>query len=143
MQPDAREGGGSDRRGPILFGVMAICVLAPHIFGLVVNLWTSSAAPAILFGRLFLWGGAVYFLYLGYLGVRWLVLAGVVLGASTLGWQAVAMLNAGYPVPAADYAALALAQVGAVAVLFGSRTLSDWLKARQSRRSGTSPEQSS
>ncbi len=141
MPEETPQKGKADRRGSILFGLMALGVLAPHIFGLAVNLSTGAAAPPILFFRLILWGGAVYFLYLGYLGVRWLVLAGVVLGASALGWQALAMLKAGYPVPAADFAALALAQVGGGALLFGSRTLRDWLAARRTRRVGKKTEQ--
>jgi hypothetical protein len=126
----------ADRRGPILFGLMAFGVLAPHVFGVAVNLSTGAAAPPIQFVRLILWGGAVGLLYLGYLGARWLILVGVVLGAATLGWQAVAMVQAGYPVPAADFAALALAQVGGAALLFGSRTLRDWLAERRARRVG-------
>jgi hypothetical protein len=126
----------ADRRGPILFGLMAFGVLAPHVFGLAVSLWNGGAAPPIQFVRPILWGVAVFLLYLGYLGVRWLILAGVVLGAATLGWQAAAMLQAGYPVAAADFAALALAQIGGGALLFGSRTLRDWLAAQRARRLG-------
>jgi hypothetical protein len=122
------------RRGPILFGLMALGVLAPHVYALIVTFLTSLAAPPILFVRLILWGGAVFFLYLGYLGVRWLILAGVVLGASTLAWESVSSLKAGFPVAAADFAALALAQIAGAALLFGSRTLRDWLAARRLRQ---------
>lgn len=134
MQRDAPGKGKIDRSGPVLFGLMAFCVLVPHIFGLAVNLVTSPGTPSILFGRLILWGGALYFLYLGYLGVRWLILAGVILGVFTLGWQALKMMQAGYTVPAADFAALALAQIAGAALLFGSRTLHNWLVARRARR---------
>jgi hypothetical protein len=99
-----------------------------------VNVLTSPGTPPILFVRLLLWGGAVCLVYLGYFGVRWLLLAGVVLGASTLGWEAVKTLEAGYPVAAADFAALALAQIGGAVLLFASRTLRDWLAALRVRR---------
>lgn len=137
MQPDTPLGGKTDRRGPILFGLMAVCVLAPHIFGLVVTLLNAPTAPPLFYGRLILWGAFVTLLYLGYLWARWVILVGIVLGATTLGWQALAAMQAGYTVPAADFAALALAQVTAGGLLFGSRTLRDWLRARRSQRTGS------
>jgi hypothetical protein len=136
MEADVPEGGKTDRRGPILFGLTAVGVLAPHVFGLVVTLLNAPAAPLLVYGRLILWGALLYLLGRGYLWIRWVVLVGVVLGASTLGLQAVRALQAGYRLPAADFAVLALAQVGAAALLFGSRSLRDWLKARRSRRVG-------
>jgi hypothetical protein len=134
MLPDTPQPEKPDRRGPILFGLMAGGVLAPHVFALVAGVLASAGTPPILFVRLILWGGSVFVLYLGYLGIRWLILASVVLGASTLGLEAVRTLQAGYPVPAAEFAALALAQVGGAALLFGSRSVHDWLVARRARR---------
>jgi hypothetical protein len=128
------ERGATDRHGPILFGLMAVGLLLPHLYAFLVSFLTSPLTPPILYGRPILWGAIVYFLYLGYPGVRWLVLAGVVLGASTLGWQAMTVMQAGYPLPAAGFAALALAQVAGAALLFGSRTLREWLLARRSKR---------
>lgn len=125
-----------DRRGPILFGLMAVGVLLPHVYAPIVALTTGLPLAPVLFVRLVLWGGAVLFLYLGYLGARWLILAGVVLGASTLLWQAVSAFQAGYPVAAADFAVLALAQIGGAALLFASGRLRAWLKARRSKRIG-------
>jgi len=134
MGPDVPEGGKTDRRGPILFGLMAVGVLAPHVFGLVVTLLSAAAVPPLLYGRLIFWGALVYLLGRGYLWIRWVIVFGVVLGASTLGLQAVRALQEGYRLPAADFAVLALGQVAAAALLFGSGSLRDWLKARRSRR---------
>lgn len=136
MAENTPQQGKTDRRGPILFGLMALGVLLPHVYAPIVAFMTGLPLAPILFVRLVVWGGAVLFLYLGYLGARWLILAGVVLGASTLLWQAVSSYQAGYPVAAADFAVLALAQAGGAALLFGSGTLRDWLKARRSKRAG-------
>jgi len=137
MEPDVPEGGKTDRRGPILFGLMTVGVLAPHLFGLVVTLLSAAAAPPLFYGRLILWGALVYLLGRGYLWIRWVILFGVVVATSTLGLQAVRALQEGYRLPAADFAVLALGQVSAAALLFGSRSLRDWLKARRSRRIGS------
>jgi len=136
MQPDAPEEGRTDRRGPILFGLMAVGVLAPHVFGLIVTVLTAPATPPLFYGRLILWGAMIVLLYMGYLWTRWVILVGVILGASTLTWQALSALQAGYAVPAADFAALGLVQVTAGGLLFGSRSLRDWLHARRARRVG-------
>ena len=136
MPENTPQQGKTNRHGPILFGLMAFGVLVPHGYPLLLNLVTGPAMPPILLLRLLVWGGIVYFLYLGYLGARWLILAGVALGAFTFGWEAVSVMRLGYTVPAATFAALALAQVGGAALLFGSGALRDWLAARRARRVG-------
>lgn len=125
-----------DRRGPILFGLMAVGVLLPHVYAPIVAFMAGLPLAPVLILRLLLWGGALLFLYLGYLGARWVVLAGAVLGAGTLAWQAVISFRAGYAVAAADFAVLALAQVGGAALLFGSGALRAWLKTRYLKRIG-------